>query len=359
MCHPNLMVPFSVLDILRLARADALPDILIANGARRMDRQDAVGPVPKPKTAPAGGLPVSPHPPRQHSPAPQALPGDFDPYAAHADRTSIEADRSGYGGVTDQAALYATHSPETSGSVDAHEAVTPEEGADLARFPSWKRKPVPTLDESTESAQEHEGQAEAPTLGPVVPPKSGSRPSPETPPKSTIRTEILSPSPTKSRDTIHNIVDIYNRDSVPSNSTGDFEPSSEYGESPRKSKEYTYGSHQDHQGSSGSRATANENGTGNGAGTGNGGGNEEGHGKRYDTTRLTPPDERDDEVGEMRPPGVMFDLTPGREPSPARYKHGEPLSFGKSQLCLVPLVNTSNRAKLTLSQVGEEEEGDQ
>ena len=351
MCHPNLMVPFPVLDILSLARADALPDILIANGARRMDRQDAVGPVPKPKRAPAGGLPVSPHPPRQHSPAPQALPGDFDPYAAHADRTSIEADRSGYGGVTDQAALYATHSPETSGSVDAHEAVTPEEGADLARFPSWKRKPVPTLHESTESAQEHEGQAEAPTLGPVVPPKSGSRPSPETPPKSTSRTEILSPSPTKNRDTIHNIVDIYNRDSVLSNSTGDFEPSSEFGESPRKSKEYTDGDNQDQASTSGNGSRTNGNGTGNGA--------RNGEGKRYDTTRLTPPDERDDEVGEMRPPGVMFDLTPGREPSPARYKHGEPLSFGKSQLCLVLLVNTANRAKLTLSQVGEEEEGDQ
>jgi hypothetical protein len=30
------------------------------------------------------------------------------------------------------------------------------------------------------------------------------------------------------------------------------------------------------------------------------------------------------------PPGPIFDLTPGREPSPARYKHGEPLQFGES-----------------------------
>ncbi|WOO79409.1 uncharacterized protein LOC62_02G002931 [Vanrija pseudolonga] len=33
-----------------------------------------------------------------------------------------------------------------------------------------------------------------------------------------------------------------------------------------------------------------------------------------------------DEYG-LNPPGPIFDLTPGREPSPARYKHGEPLHF--------------------------------
>lgn len=38
----------------------------------------------------------------------------------------------------------------------------------------------------------------------------------------------------------------------------------------------------------------------------------------------------DDEYG-LNPPGPIFDLTPGREPSPARYKHGEPLHFGMSE----------------------------
>jgi hypothetical protein len=32
----------------------------------------------------------------------------------------------------------------------------------------------------------------------------------------------------------------------------------------------------------------------------------------------------------LEPPGMVFDLTPGREPSPARYRHGEPLQFGES-----------------------------
>ncbi|KAL7424843.1 hypothetical protein Q5752_000528 [Cryptotrichosporon argae] len=35
----------------------------------------------------------------------------------------------------------------------------------------------------------------------------------------------------------------------------------------------------------------------------------------------------DEGTGHLTPPGPIFDLTPGREPSPARYKHGEPLQF--------------------------------
>jgi hypothetical protein len=36
-----------------------------------------------------------------------------------------------------------------------------------------------------------------------------------------------------------------------------------------------------------------------------------------------------DGESELEPPGMVFDLTPGREPSPARYRHGEPLQFGE------------------------------
>lgn len=45
-------------------------------------------------------------------------------------------------------------------------------------------------------------------------------------------------------------------------------------------------------------------------------------------------EEKGDEV--LRPPApeMIFDVTPGREPSPARYKHGEPLHFGKSRIRL-------------------------
>lgn len=47
-------------------------------------------------------------------------------------------------------------------------------------------------------------------------------------------------------------------------------------------------------------------------------------------------DEEGEKDGALRSrvPGMIFDLTPGREPSPARYKHGEPLHFGKSRISL-------------------------
>lgn len=35
-------------------------------------------------------------------------------------------------------------------------------------------------------------------------------------------------------------------------------------------------------------------------------------------------------IDDTFPPPPIFDLTPGREPSPARYKHGEPLHFGET-----------------------------
>lgn len=48
--------------------------------------------------------------------------------------------------------------------------------------------------------------------------------------------------------------------------------------------------------------------------------------------RKSEDEERDDGLEELHspvvPPAPLFDLTPGREPSPMRYKHGEPLQFG-------------------------------
>ncbi len=76
-------------------------------------------------------------------------------------------------------------------------------------------------------------------------------------------------SPTPRRDTIHNIVDTYNRDSMMFSSTID----------------------------------------------------------QHESEAFSDAEESD---GQLVPPGPIFDLTPGREPSPARYKHGEPLHFGTS-----------------------------
>jgi hypothetical protein len=49
---------------------------------------------------------------------------------------------------------------------------------------------------------------------------------------------------------------------------------------------------------------------------------------------------REDTQGrELTPPALVFDLTPGREPSPARYKHGEPLQLGEFALMSVVVCN--------------------
>ena len=50
-------------------------------------------------------------------------------------------------------------------------------------------------------------------------------------------------------------------------------------------------------------------------------------------TRESDETEQEDQFEELKsplqPPVPTFDLTPGREPSPMRYRHGEPLQFGE------------------------------
>jgi hypothetical protein len=96
--------------------------------------------------------------------------------------------------------------------------------------------------------------------------------------------EVLAPRP--QRDTIHNIVDTY-RDSVITTSS---------------EQDDSYDHYQEDE----SLPAMEEKTTIQAAGS-------------VDDEDLTPP-----KLG-----GPVFDLTPGREPSPARYKHGEPLHFGK------------------------------
>jgi hypothetical protein len=99
---------------------------------------------------------------------------------------------------------------------------------------------------------------------------------------------ILSPVPRRDRDTITGIVDTY-RDSTATDTTEYMELTRPSGESHREG----LGAEDDDEGGQ----TA---------------------GKEEAKEQLT------------TPPGPIFDLTPGREPTPARYKHGEPLHFGES-----------------------------
>ena len=253
-----------------------------------------------------GGLPVSPIPPLLRKPSPQP-PVEIDPYADLDDRDALDPLATpGFSGAG--AASGHDRSPETSGSTDPHEAITPQVSADLTRWPSTgKRKPVPAIPESTPSPS-HDDDALNEDAPPIPPVKDSSvslptvlSPLPQrdsTKVKNLVdvfnrNSQILSPSP--KRDTVHSVVDAYNRDSMISTTSSDFEPTSELA--------YDKGSDE------GERGKLGDGGITSGAVLA-GGGEEEG-------------------VDKLAPPGPIFDLTPGREPSPARYRHGEPLQFGK------------------------------
>lgn len=297
-----------------------------------MDRQDAPPPRARsggPSVTPVqGGLPASPHPAvRQAAPSP--TPNDhpapsraeIDPYAPY--NSPAPAD------------FGITHSPETSGS-DAEAILTPREKGEVQRWPSNKRKPVPPLEPSDELVEElhdssdgqhthdhldnagsynrHEGgQAhhDAPysdsdrfsyaserSEGPIPPVKD--RP---------VLGEVISPRP--QRDTIHNIVDTY-RDSILTTSSDLDDSESSFRH--EGEMEYTTRFKDDSHVMIPTKHALGSRGT------------EEVLNDRKEVEEKD--QEHDLELPKLG--GPVFDLTPGREPSPARYKHGEPLQFGWS-----------------------------
>ncbi|WVF68828.1 hypothetical protein IAT40_003601 [Kwoniella sp. CBS 6097] len=286
-------------------------DILIANGARRMDRQDAeFPPHPPNRQAHNGngqnlGLPVSPHPPARH--------GSPNPTGA---------------GVVDP-----QHTPPQDHDY-AHEVqidqATPRAGPP-ERQRSIKRKAVP----GAVPSQDPPISDDDATFEPLSPTSQDSRftYSSDHQDESDFNREqgrydrydnpeLLHPTPRREiqiqpRDTIHGIVDQYehNRDSsMTVESDPDLEP---VVEEERDDEGYF----------------------------------DQGHGYMTSTmsNRRMSEDSRFDDVDgsqhevaevsgdggagaghatlEAPEKGMLFDLTPGREPSPARYKHGEPLQF--------------------------------
>lgn len=314
-------------------------DILVANGARRMDRQDAIPPRTKPvpatpRAAAAPGPPIA----TVSAAAPLLTPSILvapvqlgaplpPPPAAELEfisppRTIQETE--GYAHYNDPApaSFGMSHSPETSGS--DIEAITPK-GADVVRWGSGKRKPVPMLEPGIHMGQmEHLDKEEMRAYGGRVSYECERNEAPIPPLKDRSTSEVLSPRP--QRDTIHNIVDTY-RDSGASQGLEDGDEP--YSSEPVQTIRYKY------QGpSSGSEPVLL------GEIMGNGMAHRE--------------DEVPDGIGELEPPKLVpvFDLTPGREPSPARYKHGEPLQFGMPPppltsfpplLCLCAVLMISRR----------------
>ena len=266
-------------------------DILIANGAKRMDRRDV--PLASSRPPVVAHQPGGPPPPAQSMNPPLPNKPPSPPKRDDLPPTPRPSDRDlGPGGLYNdlEPEQFTQHSPETSGS-DAEVVVTPRDKGDVQRWPSENRKPaVPVKscgsieglrDESPvrdhgQNGYDHRSSGYITIRGSL---KSETEvPVPYVYQRSTPR-EILQPSPR--RDTIHNIVDTY-RDSS-------FTTSSDLDESEVPSRHdpdafYT---------------------------------------SRFKEDDLVPPTL-----------GPVFDLTPGREPSPARYKHGEPLQRGESRCSL-------------------------
>ncbi|WWC65566.1 uncharacterized protein I303_108184 [Kwoniella dejecticola CBS 10117] len=240
-------------------------DILVANGAKRMDRQDAL---------PPRGLPVSPHPPAKH---PSPLP-HVDQGTPPQDRLSEDADAATPRGVP----------PERQRSIRRKAVPTSDEEEDLGGF-----EPV-SPSQQTFTSSGPESESEQLRLS-----QSQEREGPE----------LLQPTPRRShrdtRDTIHGIVDQYNRDSMgsPAASGSELEAVDE------NERGYFDTNHRGDlpPAHGGERMIT---------------GMDDG---RFDDSPLSP----DVASLSLEPPekGMIFDLTPGREPSPARYKHGEPLQF--------------------------------
>ncbi|WVQ75289.1 hypothetical protein IAR50_004903 [Cryptococcus sp. DSM 104548] len=222
--------------------------------------------VPAPMLKRSGsGLPASPHPPFSRD---NARP------TGHTHLPTPEDDDI----VTPRASQ--SNDPYVEGGPD-----TLDQGIERQR--SIKRKAVP-----------QEYAYDGSDVGGFEPVEPGTQDYPPSPPARTeeAELELHAPTPRRDRDTIHGIVAQYSSSSSP---TPSHPPPLPKDDKPRASEDSTAPS--DTRGHRDS-------------------------GKFSDATG----EEVLEPVGDdLKPPekGVLFDLTPGREPSPARYRHGEPLHF--------------------------------
>lgn len=290
-------------------RADSIVDILIANGAKRMDRQDAQPPQNLGPLLPShpGGLPPSPRPTNTKLPPPNPVGPQ------HTPELSCDNDRS----AEDEAQSIAPATPRASAF--SHNEVSPrpsEDQEDPYAHGLARRY------QGNEGGQTYNYSDEEPRYSTDAPSSSAgftSRSSGETDhqlessstshvPAPQREIPIIAPIPT--RDTIHGIVSQYaQRNSMVSyDSRYDDSDASASIIDPSPSK------------TNKTRASSGD--------------TEEEGGDQFEELKSP-----------LHPPVPTFDLTPGREPSPMRYRHGEPLQFGK--LCRLSAVS-----KLTSSRGG-------
>jgi hypothetical protein len=272
-------------------RQALISDILIANGAKRMDRQDAQPPRNlKPPPSVPGGLPPSPRPTHPNLPAANAVGLQTTPELSYDNERSAEDEAQSIAPATPRASAFSHTDVSPRSSEDredpyAHGLARRHQGHEVNQAYNYSDEEEPRYSTDDPSSTEFT-----------------SRSSNETDPRHTSSSSHIPPlqreipiiAPIPTRDTIHGIVSQYaQRNSMVSYDSqyDDSEASINPDTSPSKTVK-----------TRASNDTEEERGGG---------------------------DQFEELKSPLSPPVPTFDLTPGREPSPMRYRHGEPLQFGK------------------------------
>jgi hypothetical protein len=276
-----------------------MTDILIANGAKRMDRQDAQPPRNlKPPPSVPGGLPPSPRPTYPNLPPANGVGPQHTPELSYDNERSAEDESQSIAPATPRASAFShtevsprssedREDPYAHGLARRHQG----EGNQAYNYSDEEEARYFTDDPSSAEFTSRSSNETDPRLA------SGSS---HIPPAQR-EIPIIAPKPT--RDTLHNIVDQYaQRDSTVSYA--------------QRSSMVSYDSQYDDSAasinpdSSPSKTVKTQ--------ASNDTEEERGGGDQFEELKSP-----------LSPPVPTFDLTPGREPSPMRYRHGEPLQFGR------------------------------
>lgn len=290
-----------------LEEGKLISDILIANGAKRMDRQDAQPPrnLKPPVPSHPGGLPPSPRPTHPNLPSTATA----TVVQQHTPELSYDNERS----AEDEAQSIAPATPRAS-AFSHNEAPSPrssEDREDPYAHGLARRHQGPEVRAYNYSDEEEPRYSEDPSSEGFTSRSSHETDTPQESSTSHIQQQrevpIIAPVPT--RDTILNIVSQYGHPQHGHPQYGH----PQYG--PRSSM-VSYDSRYDDD----SQASINI----------------DPSPSKTNKTRAsgsTEEEEGGDQFEELKsplqPPVPTFDLTPGREPSPMRYRHGEPLQFGE------------------------------
>jgi len=272
-----------------------------------MDRQDAQPPRNlKPPPSVPGGLPPSPRPTHPNLP-PAAVGPQHTPELSYDNDRSAEDEAQSIAPATPRASAFSHTDVSPRSSEDrenpyAHGLARRYQGHEANQAYNYSDEEGPRYSTDDPSSAEFTTRSSGAT-DPRHASSSGHIPPPQR------EIPIIAPTPT--RDTIHNIVDQYaQQDSNIVSQYAHRNPMVPYAQ---RTSMVSYDSRYDDD----SQASIHP---------------DPSPSKTVKTQASNDTEEErggGDQFEELKSPLPTFDLTPGREPSPMRYRHGEPLQFGK------------------------------